>query len=154
MYCIKTNNAGGVEWSYSYPRGIMSDANSVQQTTDGGYILLGSTTDTVGGINSDMYLVKINGLGLVSFYYNDLPTLNVLAYPNPFTEHTTIELNDSKNREFSMTLLNSQGQIIMSINNITAGQIRIERDNLASGLYFFQISTGGQFVAAGKLIIK
>ncbi len=154
MYCLKTDNAGGVEWSYNYPRGILSNANSVQQTTDGGYILLGTTTDTTGGIDNDMYLVKIDGLGLVSIYNNDLPKLNVFAYPNPFTEYTTIEMNDSKNREFSMKLLNSQGQIIRSINNITVGQIRIERDNLASGLYFFQLSTDRQLVAAGKLIIK
>lgn len=154
MYCIKTDNAGIVEWEYSYPKGIISDANSIQQTTDGGYILLGSTTDTVGGINSDMYLVKIDGLGQISIYENYLTTINVFAYPNPFSEFTTIELNDSKNREFSLILLNGQGQIIRSIKNITTGQMRIERNNLASGLYFYQLATDKQLVASGKLIIR
>jgi hypothetical protein len=154
MYCIKTDNVGGVDWSHTYPRGIMSDAYSVQQTFDGGYILFGSTADTVGGPHTDMYLVKIDGLGLVSIYDYDLPKLNVSVYPNPFSDYTTIELNDSKNREFSMTLVNSQGQVIKSINNINAGQVRIERGNLAGGLYFFQLSTNKQVVAVGKLIIK
>lgn len=154
MYCIKTDNAGTVVWEYTYPRGIISDANSVQQTTDGGYILLGSTIDTVGGVDSDMYLVKINGLGLVSVYDNDFPKLKVFAYPNPFTEYTTIEFEGSENRELSMTLLNIQGQIIRSIKNITAEQIRIERGDLSRGIYFFQLFTDKQLIAAGKLIIN
>jgi len=154
MYCIKTDNSGTVEWEYTYPKGFMSDANSVQQTSDGGYILLGSTTDSIEGIDSDMYLVKITDLGLVYISDNEDPKLIVFAYPNPFTEYTIIELNDSKNRIYSMMILNSQGQIIKSINRITTGQIRIERDNLISGLYFFKLSTDGNLVATGKLIIN
>ena len=154
MYCIKTDSTGAIEWEYTFPRGLLSEAYSVQQTTDGGYILLGYTTDTVGGVDSDMYLVKIDPWGTVSIFDNDLPTLNIFAYPNPFTEYTTIELNDSKNREFSMTLLNSQGQIIRTIKNITVGQIILKRDDLTSGLYIFQLTTGRQVVAVGKLIIE
>ena len=154
MYCIKTDNVGTVEWEYTYPRGIMSYVNSVQQTTDGGYILLGSTTDTVSVIDSDMYLVKIDALGNVSIFDNDLSLINIIAYPNPFSEYTTIQLNDLQSREFSMKLLNCQGQLVKTIDNITTKEVRIERGNLASGLYFFQFSTNKQVIAIGKLIIE
>ena len=154
MYCIKTDNVGLVEWEYVYPKGVLSDANSVQQTSDGGFILLGSTTDTVGGFGSDMYLVKTNSLGQISIYNNITPTLNIFTYPNPFTEYTIIEINDTEKREFSLSLFNCQGQIIRSINHITSGKTRIERDDIASGLYIFQLSVGKQLVAAGKLIIE
>lgn len=154
MYFIKTDNSGTIVWENIYPRGILSDANSVRQTTDGGYILLGTTTDTIGGLNNDLYLVKTNGLGAVSIYDNDLSSLNIFAYPNPFTEYTTIELNDSKYQKFSIILLNSQGKIIRSIKNISDGKIRIERENLASGLYFFQLSINSKIAACGKLIVR
>jgi hypothetical protein len=153
MYCIKTDDTGTVEWEYTYPNGILSEASSAWQTLDGGFVLLGSSKSTVGA-DTDMFVVKIDVRGLVSMYEKDSPELTVSAFPNPFTEYTTLQLNGPKNREFWMNLLNSQGQIIRSINNLRPGQIKIERDNLASGLYFFQLMTGQQVVAGGKLIIK
>jgi len=62
VYLIKTNSTGDVLWSLAYggPRG--DGASSVQQTTDGGFIIAGSTSsfaDTVG----DVYLIKTNSVG-------------------------------------------------------------------------------------------
>jgi len=154
MYCIKTDNSGIIEWQNTFPKGIMSDAMSVQQTTDGGYVLFGSTADTIGGLNIDMYLVKTDGFGVVSIDEQEPLSVQVTAYPNPFTNYTTIALDDPLGREFTFALLNSIGQMIRSINHITSGQIRLDRDHLANGLYFFQITTSAQLVATGKLIIQ
>lgn len=112
MYCIKTDLEGEMEWESIFPNGIMSYANSVQQTTDGGYIMLGSTVDTTGVLNFDMYLVKIDGLGLVSVSEKESLTFNVFAYSNPFSEYTTIAFDDAKNREFSLKLMNGQGKVL------------------------------------------
>lgn len=154
MYCIKTDNVGGLEWDNTFPLGVISEAYSVQQTSDGGYILLGYTIDSTYGSNSDMYLVKINGMGSVSVYEEGLSALELRAYPNPFTEYTTIELNDPDNREFALELRNSQGQLVRSISQVTEGRIRIERAGLASGLYFFRVVNEDQVVAGGKLVVQ
>jgi len=154
MYCIKTNNSGTIQWENTYPKGIMSDANSVQQTSDGGYILLGTTTDTTGGINADMYLVKINSLGLVSVFDNNYKTINITTYPNPFNEYTTINFENLKNKEFTLKIINIQGLLIRTIDNITTGQVKIERNNLVNGLYFFQLLSESQVIASGKLLIE
>jgi len=154
MYSIKTDYSGVVEWESTFPMGIMSDAMSVQQTTDGGYVLFGSTTDTINGLNSDMYLVKTDGFGVVSIDEQVPSSVQIVAYPNPFTAFTTIVLEDPLNREFSFALLNSNGQMIRSIDHVTSGEVRLERAHLAHGLYFFQITSNAQLVATGKLVVQ
>ena len=41
-----------------------------------------------------------------------------------------------------------------AIPNITNDSIEIRRENLASGLYFFQLQSGRQIRASGKLIME
>jgi len=154
MYCIKTDNGGTIQWEYTYPRALMSDANSVQQTSDGGYILLGTTADTIAGYYSDMYLVKINASGTLSVFDDNNIAINVTAYPNPFNEYATIEFENFKNKEFSVKVINIQGQVVRTIDNITTGQVKIEGKNLDNGLYFFQLLCDRQVIATGKLILE
>lgn len=154
MYCIKTDNSGTIQWQYTYTRGIMSEANSVQQTTDGGFILFGYTTDSISELNSDMYLVKIDASGILSVYDDNSTAKNITAYPNPFNEYTTIEFENYKNKEFTLEVINIQGQIVSIINNITTGHVKIERNNFINGLYFYRLICDRQVFATGKLILE
>jgi len=62
VYLIKTNASGDTLWSRTYGRGINDYGNSIQQTSDGGYIIAGSTyySPTTA---YDVYLVKTNPSG-------------------------------------------------------------------------------------------
>ena len=58
---IKINTQGQEEWSKKYGKGKYNFGQSVQQTTDGGFIIGGKTH--VDGINNyDVYLIKTNSL--------------------------------------------------------------------------------------------
>ncbi|NPE30447.1 hypothetical protein HNV12_21325, partial [Methanococcoides sp. SA1] len=48
------------DWNVTFDGGNDEIANSVQQTSDGGYILVGSTNDSV---DNDMWLVKTDSTG-------------------------------------------------------------------------------------------
>ncbi|MEP7168652.1 MAG: hypothetical protein ABI855_04725, partial [Bacteroidota bacterium] len=62
VYLIKTDINGDLLWTKAFGRTGQELGYSVQQTTDGGYIITGRT-DTLGGINNDVFLIKtdVNG---------------------------------------------------------------------------------------------
>ena len=49
---------------------------------------------------------------------------------------------------------NTLGQLLLTIDNITTGQVKIERTNLNSGLYFFQLQRDRQIIVMGKFMIE
>jgi hypothetical protein len=59
-YLVKTDNMGISQWARTYGSMGWDEANSVQQTTDGGYIFAGFATPM--GL-ADCYLVKTNNIG-------------------------------------------------------------------------------------------
>ncbi|MFH1010392.1 MAG: hypothetical protein V1784_04055 [bacterium] len=59
FYLVKTNSQGDTLWTRTYGGSGIDEASSVQQTTDGGYIVAGYTW-SFGAGNYDFYLVKTN----------------------------------------------------------------------------------------------
>ena len=134
------------------------------------------TSLIIGGFKSttDMTIVPVNNFPKItnppcSYYYVDyvvvqkLSTLNITnapakidcrVYPNPFTEHTTLIFNNTNEQGCSFTLFNEQGQIVQKTENITSSVVRIDRNNLPSGFYYYQLRNGNSIIANGKLIIN
>ena len=68
MYLIRTDGQGDTLWTRTYG-GIKDDyANTVQQTTDGGFILAGYTNSFVSGADSgNIYLIKTDAGGNIKW---------------------------------------------------------------------------------------
>ncbi len=68
VWLIKFNSSGAVEWIKTVGDTGSSDVgNSVAQTSDGGYIVTGSTTNSAGAGGTDVLLVKFNSSGAVEW---------------------------------------------------------------------------------------
>jgi len=79
VYLIRTNSSGDSLWTRTYG-GISGEAgNSVQQTTDSGYIVAGYTV-SFGAGSDDAYLIRTNSSG---------DTLWTRTYGGPFDEVAT-----------------------------------------------------------------
>ena len=62
MYLVKTDSTGNETWSETYDEGFYETAYSVQQTSDGGYFVIGHTGSYSTGAD-DIYLVKTDSVG-------------------------------------------------------------------------------------------
>ena len=66
IWILKLDQTGTVSWQKTYGGSGDDDAYSIQQTTDGGYIVAGSTS-SFGAGNYDMWILKLDQTGTVSW---------------------------------------------------------------------------------------
>ncbi len=62
IWFVKTDPNGNMQWNKTYGGAMIDLANSVVQTIDGGYILVGRT-DSLGDSSGDFWLVKTDSNG-------------------------------------------------------------------------------------------
>ena len=66
IYLVKSEPNGNIQWQNTFGGDDWDQAYSVQQTSDGGYIIAGSTYSSGNG-ESDVYLVKTDSSGIVDW---------------------------------------------------------------------------------------
>ena len=63
VWVIKVNNSGIEQWNKTYGGKVYEKGHSIQITSDGGYILIG-TTESFGAGEFDIWLIKTDPLGI------------------------------------------------------------------------------------------
>jgi Secretion system C-terminal sorting domain len=63
FYLVKTDSTGNHIWSKAYGNAGFQEGVSVKQTTDGGYIVAGTSENTLGPLGPNMCLIKTNSVG-------------------------------------------------------------------------------------------
>ncbi len=73
-WVVKLDGAGAIQWQKLLGGSGVEDRRSVQQTADGGYILLGSSTSSANGDvtgtnhgSTDYWVVKLDGVGTIQW---------------------------------------------------------------------------------------
>lgn len=114
VYLIKTNSDGDTLWTKTIGDEYSDHGESVQQTTDGGYIITGYTW-SYGNSYRDVLLIKTDENGIVTFTF-EIPipnpnrelvkTVDLLGREirNPKTNHPYIEIYDDGSTEKKVIL--------------------------------------------------
>lgn len=82
-----------------------------------------------------------------------VPGATVNVYPNPFKEEAVFELKNVAKGQKILRLFDITGRAVYS-QTVNSERFIIERKNLISGFYFYEISSNGTKIATGKLRIE
>ncbi len=136
-WLIKTNDTGVKTWDRIFNNSYYDSADSVRQTTDGGYIISGSTENVSTG-DFDIWLIKTNDLGKVENKVNgsiisvnllkdqNTSSINNFKYSARVYPDTTVKVQFSQDKQ---TWYNSMG-ILDSWNYLKDGENSIDLSSL------------------------
>jgi hypothetical protein len=158
FYLVRTDSQGDTLWTRTYGGVDHEVAYSVQQTSDGGYIIAGDIGSYPEG-NSDFYLVKtgpdLQGIEPIEV---SIPEQYILYpnFPNPFNATTQLVYEMPKAGQVSLSIYNLLGEEVVSLVDgvQAAGRQTVAFDGagLASGVYLSRLQAGG-FVQARKMVL-
>jgi len=99
-------------------------------------------------ISENFVIASITGIN------TPIETNKINIFPNPLIDFLTIEYDNPRHESFTLTLYDTQGQLVRTITDIKTNKIQIERKNLANGFYLFQLNTLNEIHSIGSFIVQ
>jgi hypothetical protein len=101
-WAVKLNASGNLIWQKCLGGSSLEFNASIHQTTDGGFIICGTTHSIDGDVSgnhgiSDIWVVKLNAT--VSLVENELKDEGFAIYPNPTNGKVTLKVNNQFNTQ-------------------------------------------------------
>lgn len=85
--------------------------------------------------------------------YNE--NVEISAYPNPFTEQTTIKLAGENFNRLELNVFDMQGRNVRKMAVAHGNQFTLNRGGFANGMYVFEIRSDDQTViGTGRIVVK
>ncbi|MFA5620118.1 MAG: T9SS type A sorting domain-containing protein [Weeksellaceae bacterium] len=134
-WVVKLDSTGNIQWQKSLGGSNNDFAYSIQQTTDGGYVVAGYSDSNDGDVsgnhgNSDYWIVKLGPDNLSTNEINSKDNFSI--YPNPVKDILTIE-GIAPNTQLIITDLT--GKTILS-TTVKSNKESIDVSGLPAGVYF------------------
>lgn len=103
------------------------------------------------GVDSVNFMVT-TATGIPDLAFNGS---QVLLYPNPMSTSARLLIDPSisiKNAE--LNIINVLGKTLRSIRNIQGHEVKIEREGMAKGIYFYELRENNKVIKTGKFIVE
>ncbi len=154
-WVVKLNNLGSVLWQKTLGGSGTDNGQSIQQTSDGGFIIAGTTGSSNGDVtiqngDRDFWIVKLSAANLSNNNFSNINEVNI--FPNPTKNQIIIQSSENTNEYFQYEIIDSMGRIIKSGNSKFNENINIEY--LEVGNYVIQIKDEKNQTKSKKLIKK
>ena len=159
---LKTDSSGNSFWMQTFGGESVAGAAAAEQTSDGGYIMVGSTSSSGQG-PTDVYLIKTNPEGTTGVEDpagSEVPSAFSLNqnYPNPFNPTSSISYSLAEAGQVRLEVFNLLGQRVRVLVNSTqvAGDytVRFDATGLPAGIYFYRLRSGESAETRSLVLLK
>jgi uncharacterized delta-60 repeat protein len=151
FFIRKINNNGTLIWSQTYDGQINQNDGVNIMSLDGlnNVYVSGNSNSTNG--QKDIVTIKYDSP--LSFKEINDSNFSIRIFPNPFSESTRIEFNNSTNANYIVEIFNLTGKKLSS-QKFNSSEIIIERNNLANGTYIFTLQKENDEIQKGKITVQ
>jgi len=107
--------------------------------------------------NRQVYYRVITGFiptGFLPVQFNDFGASGHRIGPNPWTEQTTISINNPESKSVEILLYNAAGQFVSQQRLGNSNEVRFYRNSLIRGIYMYVVLLDGSNVGSGKMVIQ
>ncbi len=153
-WIIKTDSMGDTLWTRTFGGANDDVGYSVQQTTDGGYIMAGKTKSRGAG-GEDFYLIKTDAEGHLAVAEPKADcarasTFSLSCKPNPCRSSTVLHLTAGPldHSTAVLRIYDSQGRLVHSSFGIRASSFRLDLRSMPAGAYFLRCDAAGEHATA------
>jgi hypothetical protein len=151
-WIVKTDSLGNTQWQYTIGGNSGDYLSEVQQTTDGGYILGGTSGSGISGDKTesnngqmDYWIIKL-APDTITSVFNVKHASDILIYPNPATSLVTIDSKQAAITKVEVYDVLGQLQTSTQVSLAKRHTASIDLSKLSSGIYFVRITTGNGVV--------
>jgi hypothetical protein len=159
-WLIETDSSGNKLWTDTFGGIGTDEAESFQQITNGGFIIVGRT-ESFGAGDYDVWLIKTEpDISIIESDTDLLISEFSLQqnYPNPFNPSTKISWQSPVGGWQTLKVYDLLGNEVATLVNEykPAGKYEVEFDasSLTSGVYFYQMSAENYIETKKMLLIK
>lgn len=166
FWLVKLSKTGILEWERSIGGSRDDKASSIQQTTDGGFIVAGNSASNDGDVSGhhgggddfDYWVVKLSPENPSSVEDESAITRNISISPNPTSSTATLTLDSVEEGACEVQIISVTGVTLKQYSTrIVTGKQEIaltDLESLPSGMYEVVVKRNGYLMAQTKLIVE
>lgn len=149
-YTFENTSQNGDTYSWDFGDGTSSEeASPVYSFEAGGeYEVCLTVTNMDGDSDTDCQTISVVNTGI-----NDLSLIQLNIAPQPMQAYTQLLFDNSEWGQLHLELYNTMGEKVAVNYEQNAQGIKVYRENIPTGQYFFSLSNRGEVLNTGKLMV-
>jgi PKD repeat protein len=144
---------GGLQYFWDFGDGFTSNATSPSHTyaSNGVYNVCLQVTNLCGNVDSTCQTQTVSVVGV----HSPISGFEILVMPNPMDHQTLVQVqHPNAFGEYQFHLYDSKGALVRSQIGEFNKALRVPRENLSDGLYFYRIHQQGTELGSGRILMR